>query len=175
MDACQSPRYHLQRTAPMKRYDRLETQRYCYYYCRSYYGTVKCGETLYLGIVMHFLCALSMFNADFWRGNGFIYPTIYQTFNVINSWGERHFLENVEKQCFKCVFKLRRYCVLMLTGREFQRVGAAIEEALVPITVLVLGTHISSELDDRSWTDWLITRQRLLSDSTNLKNMHTQY
>ena len=39
---------------------------------------------------------------------------------------------------------------LTLTGSEFHRVGAAIEQALVPTFVLTLGTKRRLELDDRS-------------------------
>ena len=38
----------------------------------------------------------------------------------------------------------------MLTGSEFNRVGAATEKAIVPTFVLTLGTKSRLELDDQS-------------------------
>ena len=39
---------------------------------------------------------------------------------------------------------------LILTGNEFHKVGAAIEKALVPMFVLILGIENKCEVDDRS-------------------------
>ena len=44
---------------------------------------------------------------------------------------------------------------LTLEGSIFQRVGAAIELALIQIVVLTLRTKSKSELDDRSWASIL--------------------